>query len=107
MTSPKFCSRQRVVVSYGRLSHSISGAEAKKSNLLVTNTRLKRPEWKGLVWERLGVGIHGTLSGIRFERGASPRIILVAAPVNLRYQSEGRPSYVTKCFPTGVELETL
>src|SRR5688572_10022592 len=30
---------------------------------------------------------YGTLSGSCFERGVSPRIIRVAAPVNLRYQT--------------------
>ena len=58
-----------------------------------------RPVWCGPVdgprnrgrAARQSVGT-GSFSGILWERGASPRIIRAAAPVSLRYQSDGSPS---------------
>jgi hypothetical protein len=60
----------------------------------------------------LSIGIlhspgNGIRSGILTESGISLRIILVAAPVRRKYQSVGKPSRVTKFFPTGVWFATL
>ena len=51
--------------------------------------------WHGLrlsgLVARHGLG-PGSFSGIFSESGESPRIICVAAPVSLKYQSDGSPS---------------